>query len=135
MVRIGGGVYPHIKEEDYYNRGMYRTDKYASETMLNSLMYRLSYYRFDEVMTAYGKPLGYDTVRQYEIGLKGFKLKHFEEAFTSQSWIVRIYRVKKRENRDGLKIRSRFLITFPKSVEEYQEKTEIFNGYKYKFKI
>mmetsp|Transcript_16184 Transcript_16184/g.25307 ORF Transcript_16184/g.25307 Transcript_16184/m.25307 type:complete len:121 (+) Transcript_16184:475-837(+) len=56
MVRIGGGVYPHIKEEDYYSKGSYRMDKMASETMTNSLMYRLSYYRFDEVMTAYGKP-------------------------------------------------------------------------------
>jgi dolichyl-diphosphooligosaccharide---protein glycosyltransferase len=37
--------------------------------MLSSLMYRLSYYRFDEVMTAYGKPQGYDTVRQTEIGV------------------------------------------------------------------
>ena len=37
--------------------------------MLNSLMYRLSYYRFDEVMTAYDKPAGYDTVRSYEMGV------------------------------------------------------------------
>lgn len=26
MVRIGGGVYPHIKEEDYFGRGQYRID-------------------------------------------------------------------------------------------------------------
>ena len=26
MVRIGGGVYPHIKEEDYYNRGSVNFD-------------------------------------------------------------------------------------------------------------
>ena len=31
--------------------------------MLSSLMYRLSYYRFDEVKTAYDKPEGFDTVR------------------------------------------------------------------------
>ena len=31
--------------------------------MKNSLMYKLSYYRYDEVMTAYGKNKGYDTVR------------------------------------------------------------------------
>jgi dolichyl-diphosphooligosaccharide--protein glycosyltransferase len=49
MVRIAGGVYPHIKEEDYYGNGQYRVDKSASETMLNSLMYRLSFYRFDEI--------------------------------------------------------------------------------------
>ena len=37
--------------------------------MLNSLMYRLSYYRFDEVRTAWQKGTGYDTVRQTEIGV------------------------------------------------------------------
>jgi dolichyl-diphosphooligosaccharide--protein glycosyltransferase len=45
MIRIGGGVYPHIKEEDFYSAGQYRIDAKASETMKNSLMYRLSYYR------------------------------------------------------------------------------------------
>lgn len=58
MVRIGGGVFQHIKEEDYYNKGSYRIDQYASETMLNSLMYRLSFYRFDEVRTQYNQPAG-----------------------------------------------------------------------------
>lgn len=45
MIRIAGGVYPHVKEEDFYSNGQYRIDNKASETMLNSLMYRLSYYR------------------------------------------------------------------------------------------
>lgn len=56
-------------------------------------MYKLCYYRFDEVSTAQGKPTGYDTVRNAEIGHKGFKLKHFREAYTSERWIVRIYEV------------------------------------------
>jgi dolichyl-diphosphooligosaccharide--protein glycosyltransferase len=34
-----------------------------------------------------------------EIGRKDFELKHVEEAFTSQNWLVRIYRVKKDGNR------------------------------------
>lgn len=94
MVRIGGGVYPHIKEEDYYGKGTYRTDAAGSDTMLNSLMYKLSYYRFDEMQTSYGQPKGYDTVRQYVMGNKNFKLQHFEEAYTSENWIVRIFRKK-----------------------------------------
>jgi len=104
MVRIGGGVFPHIKEEDYYNKGMYRVDRYASETMLNSLMYRLSFYRFDEVYNHQNNKFGWDTVRNTEMGLKGYKLKHFEEAFTSENWIVRIFKVKNRNNRDGIQI-------------------------------
>jgi len=56
-------------------------------------MYKLCYYRFDEVTTQQGKPTGWDTVRNAEIGHKGFKLKHFREAYTSERWIVRIYEV------------------------------------------
>jgi dolichyl-diphosphooligosaccharide---protein glycosyltransferase len=74
--------------------------------MLNSLMYRLSYYRFDEKYTSAGRKPGYDLVRKYEIGLKGFKLKHFEEAYTTENWIVRIYKVKDRENRGAITMES-----------------------------
>lgn len=38
-------------------------------------------------------------VRHMEIGRKDFELKHVEEAFTSQNWLVRIYKVKKDGNR------------------------------------
>ncbi|KAL7614642.1 hypothetical protein Lser_V15G06537 [Lactuca serriola] len=46
MVRIGGGVFPHIKEHDYLRDGQYRIDSQATPTMLNSLMYKLSYFRY-----------------------------------------------------------------------------------------
>ncbi|PWA70771.1 staurosporin and temperature sensitive 3-like A [Artemisia annua] len=46
MVRIGGGVFPHIKEPDYLRDGQYRIDSQATPTMLNSLMYKLSYFRY-----------------------------------------------------------------------------------------
>lgn len=38
MVRIGGGVFPVIKEPDYLVNGEYRVDKGASPKMLNCLM-------------------------------------------------------------------------------------------------
>ena len=86
-------MFPQIKENNYYNNGAYRIDAEASPTMKNCLMYKLCYYRFDEVTTMQGKPTGWDTVRNAEIGHKGFKLKHFREAYTSERWIVRIYEV------------------------------------------
>jgi hypothetical protein len=43
QVRIGGGVYPEIKEADYLNKGNYVIDANAPKAMLNSLMYKLSY--------------------------------------------------------------------------------------------
>ncbi|GMY36148.1 dolichyl-diphosphooligosaccharide--protein glycosyltransferase subunit STT3A [Fagus crenata] len=94
MVRIGGGVFPHIKEPDYLRDGQYRIDSQATPTMLNSLMYKLSYYRFVETD---GK--AFDRVRRTEIGKKYFKLTHFEEVFTTHHWMVRIYKLKPQKNR------------------------------------
>ena len=47
-------------------------------------------------------PPGFDRTRNAEIGNKDIRLKHLEEAFTSEHWLVRIYRVKKQENRQTL---------------------------------
>ncbi|CAO2841885.1 unnamed protein product [Amaranthus hypochondriacus] len=105
MVRIGGGVFPHIKEPDYLRDGQYRIDSQATPTMLNCLMYKLSYFRFVETD---GK--GFDRVRKTEIGKKHFKLTHFEEAFTSHHWMVRIYKLKPQKNRirgKGKKLKSK----------------------------
>ncbi|GAV87547.1 STT3 domain-containing protein [Cephalotus follicularis] len=94
MVRIGGGVFPHIKEPDYLRDGQYRIDSQATPTMLNCLMYKLSYYRFVETD---GK--AFDRVRRTEIGKKYFKLTHFDEVFTTHHWMVRIYKLRPPKNR------------------------------------
>ncbi len=47
MVRIGGGVFPDIQEKNYLTpQGAYRVDAEAGRGLTNSLMYRLSYYRY-----------------------------------------------------------------------------------------
>ncbi|XP_044977021.1 dolichyl-diphosphooligosaccharide--protein glycosyltransferase subunit STT3A-like isoform X2 [Hordeum vulgare subsp. vulgare] len=104
MVRIGGGEFPHIKEQDYLRDGNYRVDAEGTPTMLNCLMYKLCYYRFAETD---GK--GFDRARRYEIGRKHFKLTHFEEVFTTQHWMVRIYKLKPQKNRvrGKLKLKSK----------------------------
>ncbi|CAL0332509.1 unnamed protein product [Lupinus luteus] len=94
MVRIGGGVFPHIKEQDYLRNGQYRLDSQATPTMLNSLMYKLSYYRFVET-----DGRAFDRVRQTEIGKKYIKLTHFEEVYTTHHWMVRLYKLKPPRNR------------------------------------
>jgi len=96
MVRISGGLYPdEIKESEYLTaNGQYRVDAAAPKNMLNSLMYKLCYYKFGEHHTEPGRGPGYDRVRQVEIGNKKFDLKYLEEAYTTQHWLVRIYRVK-----------------------------------------
>ena len=46
-------------------------------------------------------PAGYDRTRGVEIGNKNFDLTHLEEAYTSEHWLVRIYKVKDLENREN----------------------------------
>jgi len=113
-------VFPQIKENNYYNNGVYRIDSEASPIMKNCLMYKLCYYRFDEVSTAQGKPTGYDTVRNAEIGHKGFKLKHFREAYTSERWIVRIYEVMPLANMEP-KMETKYPITASMQVPNKQK--------------
>jgi dolichyl-diphosphooligosaccharide--protein glycosyltransferase len=102
MVRIGGSTDSgkHIKETDYYtSSGEFRVDKEGSPILKNCLMYKMCYYRFGSVYTENGKPSGYDRVRSAEIGNKDFELQTLEEAYTTEHWLVRIYKVKDLPNR------------------------------------
>merc|ERR1719225_409344 len=97
MVRIAEGEHPQdIKESDYFTeRGEFRVDSEGSPTLLNCLMYKLSYYRFGELKMDYRSPAGYDRTRNAVIGNKDISLTYLEEAYTTQHWLVRVYRVKK----------------------------------------
>lgn len=54
-------------------------------------------------------PAGFDRTRNAVIGNKDFDLTYLEEAYTSEHWLVRIYRVKKPDefNRPSLKPQKR----------------------------
>ncbi|GAA6062133.1 hypothetical protein JCM10212_003168 [Sporobolomyces blumeae] len=97
MVRISEGIWPEeVNEQKYFtSRGEYRVDDQASETMRNSLMYKMSYYRFNEL---YGGGPAQDRVRGQTIPPIPIQLDTLDEAFTSENWIVRIYAVKKEDN-------------------------------------
>lgn len=98
MVRIAEGIWPdEIKERDFFTeRGEYKVDAQASKVMKNSLMYKMSYYRFTEL---FGGRDGADRVRNQQIQAKDTpELNIIEEAFTSENWIVRIYKVKDLDN-------------------------------------
>merc|ERR1712227_749259 len=111
MVRIAEGEHPNdIRESDYFTeRGEFRVDSEGSPTLLNCLMYKLSYYRFGELKMDYRSPAGYDRTRNAVIGHKDFDLTYLEEAYTSEHWLVRVYRVKKPDefNRPRIEARDR----------------------------
>lgn len=93
MVRIAEGVWPEeVKEGNFFSqRGEYKVDDDASPTMRESLMYKMSYYRFHEL---FGGQRAQDRVRGQTLPEAGPTLDTLEEAFTSENWIVRIYKVK-----------------------------------------
>lgn len=43
-------------------------------------------------------PPGFDRTRNVEIGNKNIKLTHLEEAYTTEHWLVRVYKVLKDTN-------------------------------------
>eukprot|EP00600_Ochromonadales_sp_CCMP1393_P000988 CAMPEP_0174980286 /NCGR_PEP_ID=MMETSP0004_2-20121128/15269_1 /TAXON_ID=420556 /ORGANISM="Ochromonas sp., Strain CCMP1393" /LENGTH=915 /DNA_ID=CAMNT_0016231941 /DNA_START=125 /DNA_END=2872 /DNA_ORIENTATION=- len=106
-VRIGSGVYPNDmpNERDFYSaQGQFDVGPQGSPKLLNCVAYKLCYYRFGQMQTEYGKPAGYDRARGREIGRKNIELTTMEEAFTSEHWIVRIFKVKKRPNFETSKL-------------------------------
>lgn len=104
-VRIGSGVYPNDMpgERDFLSpNGGFDIGPSGPPALLNCVAYKLCYYRFGQMQTEYGKPAGYDRARGREVGRKNIELSTMEEAFTSEHWIVRIFKVKKRPNLEPL---------------------------------
>lgn len=90
--REGYEYFRSYSERDYYNEDFeYRVDQKASNSMKNSMMYKMIYNKLDETMGAQPR----DYVRQQGIDVRyANKLDLFEEAYSSERQIVRIYRVK-----------------------------------------
>lgn len=119
MVRISEGIWPdEVHERDFFTeRGEYKMDGQASQTMKDSLMYKMSYYRFAELFN--GRD-AVDRVRNQNIpASQAPELNVIEEAYTSQNWIVRIYKVKDLDN-IGRDLHS--ATKFDKSANESQSK-------------
>ncbi|KAG7665496.1 STT3 [[Candida] subhashii] len=98
MIRIAEGIWPdEVRERDYFTeRGEYKVDQSAAAAMKNSLMYKMSYYRFAEL---FGGRDGNDRVRNQQIPASSpIELNVLEEAYTSENWLVRIYKVKDLDN-------------------------------------
>lgn len=97
MIRIGQGVYPkHVREENFFSAsGEYKVDKDASKTMKDSLMYKMSYYRFKDLHT---QGPAQDRVRDVTIPDTDITLDTLEEVYSSEHYIVRLYKVKDDDN-------------------------------------
>lgn len=96
MIRIAQGLWPEeVSEAKFFtSRGEYRVDDQATPTMRESLMYKMSYYRFNDL---HAHQAGMDRVRGMLGPSQSPRLDTLEEVFTSENWLVRIYQVKKED--------------------------------------
>jgi dolichyl-diphosphooligosaccharide--protein glycosyltransferase len=100
MVRISEGIWPEdVNERSFFtDRGEYKVDDLATDAMKNSLMYKMSYNGFGDV---YKGRDAIDRVRQQRLSseyVKNIHLDVLEEVFTSENWLVRIYKLKDLDN-------------------------------------
>eukprot|EP01060_Flectonema_neradi_P007058 TRINITY_DN1488_c1_g1_i1.p1 TRINITY_DN1488_c1_g1~~TRINITY_DN1488_c1_g1_i1.p1 ORF type:complete len:740 (+),score=115.06 TRINITY_DN1488_c1_g1_i1:45-2222(+) len=103
MVKIASGVYPEIQEDHYVTDGRPHIGSSATPSFLNSMMYKMAYYRFNEMQTLDSRTgnltaPGYDPIRRTVVSSDSINFNRFEEAFTTEHWMVRIYKVKNEDN-------------------------------------
>ncbi|GMF28962.1 unnamed protein product [Phytophthora fragariaefolia] len=102
IVKISEGVFPDdVIESEFQVNGRYIFHENATLAMKESVLYKLSYFEFNQVEGAVaqegGDPVfGWDMNRRLKIPEYDIKLNDFEHAFTSDAWMVRIYHVKSR---------------------------------------
>ncbi|OWZ19664.1 Dolichyl-diphosphooligosaccharide-protein glycosyltransferase [Phytophthora megakarya] len=101
IVKISQGVFPDdVIESEFQVNGRYIFHENATLAMTESVLYKLSYFEFNQVESAPaeegGDPVfGWDMNRRFSIAQRDIKLQHFEHVFTSDAWMVRIYQVTK----------------------------------------
>ncbi|KAL4176753.1 hypothetical protein KRP22_001694 [Phytophthora ramorum] len=102
IVKISEGVFPDdVMESEFQVNGRYVFHENATLAMTESVLYKLSYFEFNQVESAPTQEgeapvFGWDMNRRIRIPEREIDLHHFEHVFTSDAWMVRIYRVKSR---------------------------------------
>ncbi|KDO25249.1 hypothetical protein SPRG_09497 [Saprolegnia parasitica CBS 223.65] len=96
FLRIAQGVFPDSVDIGRFEvNGGVQVTPGATEAMEQCVLYKLSYYRFEGMTPEFKQPPGYDTNRNARVRSAPIDLTHFDEVFTSNGWIVRIFQVKK----------------------------------------
>ncbi|TYZ56884.1 hypothetical protein PybrP1_003609 [[Pythium] brassicae (nom. inval.)] len=98
IVKITEGVFPDATiESEFQVNGRYLYHENSTLAMTSSLLYKLSFANFAQLDSTDGgaETRGVDRNRKTKVA-SNVSLTHFEEVFTSEQWIVRIYKVKER---------------------------------------
>lgn len=98
IIKITEGVFPETTiESEFQVNGKYMFHENSTSAMTSSLLYKLSFADFAQLDTGDGSEVteGLDRNRRTKVA-STISLKYFEQVFTSEQWIVRIYKVKDR---------------------------------------
>lgn len=95
MTLIAYVFFPLLQESDYFtDRGEFRVDSQGSSTLLNCLMYKLSYYRFGElkvcILGSWLLALGYWVLSFgfWVLGLESWVLSFKYWVLSLGSWVL-----------------------------------------------
>jgi len=92
IILIFGGRTGFVKDD--ITRAAFEVAPDKQFNVTDSVLYKLSYKGFSEQYTRAQAPQGFDLVRRQQIGFKPV-LTYFDEVFTSEHWLVRVYKLNK----------------------------------------
>jgi dolichyl-diphosphooligosaccharide--protein glycosyltransferase len=93
MPKIANQTFTNISGDLYQRDWEMIVGPQMLPNMSQSMMFKFCYNNFKKFQFHPHVRKGTDIARQVEVPYLDIKLQHFEEAFTTQNWIIRIYRV------------------------------------------
>jgi dolichyl-diphosphooligosaccharide--protein glycosyltransferase len=94
FVRSIERTFPNISADKFQNKQTpFLVGPRVRKAARRSLVFRASYYRFGELRVFTNLKKGTDLARGIEVGALDFELNSFAEVYTTENWIVRIYRI------------------------------------------
>jgi dolichyl-diphosphooligosaccharide--protein glycosyltransferase len=85
MPRTANQTFTNISGEMY--------EEPSNSHLFNSMLFKMCYHKFDQFVWHPSLPPGVDIQRERKVRNLNFTLSQFQEAFTTEHWVVRIYKV------------------------------------------
>jgi dolichyl-diphosphooligosaccharide--protein glycosyltransferase len=94
MPRIAHQTFDNVTGDMYTPPGAFIVGEKMTENMTGAAIFSFWYHNFARYVMSPQLGAGFDLARRTKVpGIEKIKLHHFQEAFTTKHWIMRIYRV------------------------------------------
>lgn len=87
--------FPNVSLSEYQNEDVFLVSESMKPKFRDSMLFKMSYNKFVNFKFGSKTKPGFDTIRGFVVKNQLFKISKFSEAYTSQNWLVRLYRVQK----------------------------------------